>query len=185
MSVGSDEGPEGVTVALHSKGANEPLLKIKSEIGGAFSFPRVAPGQYELKASRPGWQMAVDKASLSVTADSHRVHGTLSVAGYPVSGRVTSDKEPIGGVSFVLHGDTKVKPPGCSESTTGLCSAESGPNGEFVFPVLQPGSYRIVPHYAASKEGIAFDVRPKELKFTVKHNGLQLTPEFEVLIFID
>lgn len=182
VSAGSDEGPEGVTVALHSKGANEPLLKVKSETGGAFSFPRVAPGQYELRASRTGWTMAEGKASLSVTADSHRVHGTLSVAGYPVSGRVTSDKEPIGGVSFVLHGDSsiKVKPPGCLESTTGLCSAESGPNGEFVFPVLQPGSYRIVPHYAASKEGIAFDIRPKELKFTVKHNGLQLSPEFEV-----
>ncbi|CAB3359921.1 Hypothetical predicted protein [Cloeon dipterum] len=182
VSAGSDEGPEGVTVALHAKGANEPLLKAKTDQGGAFSFPRVAPGQYELVASRQGWKMAKNKASLSVTADNYKIQGELSVAGYPVSGKVTSDREPIGGVSFVLHGENsmKTKPPGCLESPTGLCRVESGPNGEFSFPVLQPGSYRLVPHYAASKEGIAFDVRPKELKFTVKHNSLTLTQEFQV-----
>ncbi|XP_059482709.1 BOS complex subunit NOMO3 [Neocloeon triangulifer] len=182
VSAGSDEGPEGVTVALHAKGAIEPLIKVKTNQGGTFSFPRVAPGQYELLASRQGWKMSKEKASLSVTADNYKIDGTLTVGGYPVSGKVTSDKEPIGGVSFVLHGESsmKTKPPGCLESPTGLCRVESGPNGEFSFPVLQPGAYRLVPHYAASKEGIAFDVRPKELKFTVKHDSLTLTPEFQV-----
>lgn len=99
-----------------------------------------------------------------------------------MSGRVTSDQEPIAGVSFVLHGEggKKKTPPGCAPVQLGLCSAESGQDGKFVFPSLLPGSYRIVPYYAASKEGIAFDVRPKELKFTVGHGSLQLSPEFQV-----
>ena len=87
---------------------------------------------------------------------------------------MTSDKEPIAGVSFVLHGEKGKKiatPQGCLPSPQGLCRAESGADGRFLFSALAPGQYQIVPHYAAGKEGSAFDVRPREMRFTVEHDS--------------
>lgn len=81
LSEGSKDGPEGVTVSLHSVGGTEPLLQVTTSAGGVYSFPRVAPGQYELRATHPEWLMTQDKASLAVAPDSHQVSGTLSVAG--------------------------------------------------------------------------------------------------------
>lgn len=85
ISEGSEEGPAGMTVSLHALGGAEPLLQVKTSAGGSYAFPRVAPGQYELRASHPEWRMAQDRASLAVTADSHQVHGVLAVSGSVLS----------------------------------------------------------------------------------------------------
>ena len=81
VSEGSSEGPAGVNVLLLTEGGTDPLLQVTTGPGGVYVFPRVAPGQYELRASHPKWKFAHEKANVVVSPDSHKVLGVLSVAG--------------------------------------------------------------------------------------------------------
>jgi hypothetical protein len=51
--------------------------------------------------------------------------------------------------------------------------------GQFTFPSIPPGSYKVVPHYEGP-HSIKFDVRPVEIDFTVEHESLKFDTEFEV-----
>jgi hypothetical protein len=64
-----------------------------------------------------------------------------------------------------------------------LCHVISNERGQFTFPSIPPGSYKVVPHYEGP-HSIKFDVRPVEIDFTVEHESLKIDTEFEVSMHI-
>jgi hypothetical protein len=105
VSSGSQVGPKGVKVALFSDGHPEavPVLDTLTSENGEFQFTPVLPGNYLVKASHATWKLSKDLVVVHLIKENgHIPPGSLVVAGYDVSGLVTSDNEPIKGVSFVL-----------------------------------------------------------------------------------
>ena len=66
-----------------------------------------------------------------------------------------------------------------SSGVSPLCHVNSDEKGQFTFPSLPPGSYKVVPHYEGP-HSIKFDVRPVEVSFTVEHESLKIDPQFKV-----
>lgn len=105
ISSGSKVGPKGVKVALFSDGQPEalPIVDTLTSENGEFNFTSVRPGKYLVKASHATWKLSKDLVVVNVIKENGNVpSNSLVVAGYDVSGLVTSDNEPIKGVSFVL-----------------------------------------------------------------------------------
>jgi hypothetical protein len=101
-----------VKVALFSDGHPEsvPILDTLTSENGEFHFTPVLPGKYLVKASHATWKLS--KGSVVVHLIKENVHippSSLVVAGYDVFGLVTSDNEPIKGVSFVLFQAKEVR----------------------------------------------------------------------------
>ena len=92
-------------VALVSDGYPEaaPILDTLTSENGEFNFTRVLPGKYLVKASHATWKLSKDSVAVHLIKENGLIPpNSLVVAGYDVSGSVTSDNEPIKGVSFVL-----------------------------------------------------------------------------------
>lgn len=105
VSSGSKDGPKGVNVTLFSDGHQEslPIQDTLTSENGEFHFTPVLPGKYVVKASHPTWKLDRDMVVIRLIKENANIPPkSLVVAGYDVSGLVTSDKEPIKGVSFVL-----------------------------------------------------------------------------------
>ena len=105
VSSESQVGPKGVKVALFSDGHPEsaPILDTLTSENGEFHFTPVLPGKYLVKASHSTWKLSKDLVVVHLIKENvHIPPRSLIVAGYDVSGLVTSDNEPIRGVSFVL-----------------------------------------------------------------------------------
>jgi len=62
-----------------------------------------------------------------------------------------------------------------------LCHVISNEKGQFIFPSIPPGSYKVVPHYEGP-HSLKFDVRPVETDFTVGHESLKIDTVFKVSI---
>lgn len=205
VSAGEDTGPKGIKVELLSpsdSGKNVQLLTTMTTEDGKFLFTPVLPGNYIVQASHPSWRVSKNRVAVTVKNGNTEVpNNSLVIAGYDISGKVTSDGEPITGVSFVLFkksGSASVPIVGCDSSTlqgfsasvdkaTLLCHVTSDSNGNFVYPSLPSGDYVIVPYYKGSQQhmssahkSIKFDVQPQSLDFTVRHSSLQLQTQFQV-----
>lgn len=205
ISAGERTGPKGIKVELLSasdSGKNVQLLTTMTTEDGNFLFTPVLPGNYIVQASHPSWKVSRNRVAVIVKNGNAEVPtNSLVIAGYDVSGKVTSDGEPITGVSFVLFkksGTASVPITGCDSTTlqgfttsvdkaTLLCHVTSDSNGNFVYPSLPSGDYVIVPYYKGSQQHISsaqksvkFDVQPQSLDFTVKHGSVQLPIQFQV-----
>ncbi|XP_021915728.1 nodal modulator 1 isoform X3 [Zootermopsis nevadensis] len=195
ISAGSQDGPKGVKVTLFSDNHQEslPIQDTLTSENGDFHFTPVLPRKYLVKASHPTWKLSKDSVVIHLSKENANIPpNSLVVVGYDVSGLVTSDKEPIKGVSFVLFQATGSAPvtgiQGCDKiplkgfKTSGpspLCHVISNEKGQFTFPSIPPGSYKLVPHYEGP-HSIKFDVKPVEIDFTVEHESLKIATEFEV-----
>lgn len=105
VSSGSQVGPKGVKVTLFPDGQQElsPMQDTLTSENGDFHFTPVLPGKYFVKASHPTWKLSNNSVVIQLIKENAIIPtGSLVVAGYDVSGLVTSDNEPIRGVSFVL-----------------------------------------------------------------------------------
>ncbi|XP_073985905.1 BOS complex subunit NOMO3 isoform X2 [Rhodnius prolixus] len=199
VSLGEKIGPKGVIVDLIRDVKNisdkDVISTTTSTENGNFIFSPVVPGKYLVRISHPRWTIRLNEAFVEVKNGNGNIPpGKLIIGGYDVSGTVTSDSQPINGVSFVLFSKIKsVYVSGCATSTlpgfnshglnlenwAPICHVASNANGIFIFPQLQPGQYLLVPHYKGAKS-TKFDVHPRTLPFTVTHDSLQLTTSFEV-----
>ncbi|CAL7942843.1 unnamed protein product [Xylocopa violacea] len=188
-SLGSDSGPKGVTVSLYKENDERVLVgeTITME-GGIFYFTPIQPGRYILIASHPTWMLKTDTVKVTVQEGNTELSdSSLVISGYDVSGRVTSEEEPVGGVTFVLFGNGVAM--NCAttpiskdlETRKPLCHVVSDKSGKFVFPSLSPGEYKLVPYYAGAQT--KFDVQPTELSFKVNHNSVVLRQGFKVTGF--
>ncbi|XP_046603692.1 nodal modulator 2 [Neodiprion virginianus] len=187
-SHGTSSGPKGVTVSLYTdKNRESPVDTTITAHGGTFYFTPIQPGKYVLIASHPRW--IIEKSKLDVTVregNTELADNSLVVAGYDVSGRVTSEDEPMKGVSFILFGNGQARncettPIKGFESNKPLCHVLSDKTGRFTFSSLAPGEYRLVPHYAGAQT--KFDVQPMELAFKVHHESLILPQDFKITGF--
>ncbi|XP_046686817.1 LOW QUALITY PROTEIN: nodal modulator 1-like [Homalodisca vitripennis] len=194
-SFGDSIGPKGVVVNLLSTSAKpEVLLSTTTQVGGGFLLTPVKPGQYNIEISHERWHLAKKRTPVTVKNGNTEVAAnSLVVSGYDVSGSVTSDSEPIMGVSFLLHYFQRFPTVGCDSSAltgfspTGLdlkelipiCHVASDARGRFIFPSLPSGTYTVVPHYKGM-HSIKFDVQPQHLAFKVEHDSLELPMVFQV-----
>ncbi|XP_069686991.1 BOS complex subunit NOMO1 [Periplaneta americana] len=195
VSSGTNVGPKGIKVSLHpdSDRGSLPFQEVPTSENGDFQFTPVLPGKYLVKASHPRWKLSKNSVTIHLVKENVKIPpNSLVVRGYDVSGLVTSDNEPIKGVSFVLFQAEGVHPVGdiqdCDKSplkgfkmsgVSPLCHVNSDERGQFVFPSLPPNTYKVVPHYEGP-HSIKFDVRPVEVVFTVGHESLKIDTEFKV-----
>ncbi|XP_076380819.1 uncharacterized protein LOC117223312 [Megalopta genalis] len=189
IALGSDSGPKGVNIALYKEGSEQvPAETTFTAEGGTFYFTPIQPGKYVLVASHPTWVIEKDTVRVTVReGNTELADGSLVVFGYDVSGRVTSEEEPVSGVTFLLIGNGVAK--NCAttainkelRSRKPICHVVSDKTGKFVFPSVSPGDYKLVPYYAGGQT--KFDVQPAELSFKVNHNSVALRPGFKVTGF--
>lgn len=192
LSDGQQEGPPGVTVELRDK-QGKMLQKTLSTKGGGYVFTRILPGEYTLVASHPLWTLGRSSTTVKVIDDNGTPTESLVVAGYDVRGEVFGEGDPIRGVHFVLASGksktaTKMVLRGCEGSPPRgfslptdlhfLCSVTSGEDGQFMFPAVPPGSYKLLPFYKA--ERIEFDIAPRQAVFSVKHGGHRFPSKFQI-----
>ncbi|KAH9371903.1 hypothetical protein HPB48_003515 [Haemaphysalis longicornis] len=185
VSAGAEEGPAGVTVELQDA-QGKTLQKTQSGAGGAYSFARILPGDYSLLASHPAWTLGRAKTTVKVTDDNGSPAEHLVVAGYDVRGEVFGEGEPIRGVHFVLASPPALE--GCEAAVPKgfalppglrfLCQVTSGEDGQFVFPAVPPGAYRLLPFYKAQR--IEFDIAPRHASFALSHAGHRFPKKFQV-----
>ncbi|XP_030833422.1 nodal modulator 3 [Strongylocentrotus purpuratus] len=192
VSKGKADGPEGVLISVKPKDKDAVAIETRTKTGGVYNIPNVLPGDFIITASHPTWTFQKASITHTVTKDTATVDSPIIVSGYDVRGKVMSEGEPIKNVFFILFSDT-VKPEdvaGCqksvvngyqSEGKSPLCHVQSDVDGQFVFPSLGSGVYRVVPFYMG--EHTTFDVVPSSLQFTVEHNTIQLPTVFQVAGF--
>ncbi|XP_015179273.1 PREDICTED: nodal modulator 1 [Polistes dominula] len=187
-SYNSLSGPKDVTVSLYNATDRETIVRsTKTADGGTFYFTPIQPGKYILVASHPSW--IIKQGTVEVTVQEGNAElpdGSLVIFGYDVKGQVTSENEPVSGVSFILFGNgaamkCETIPVKGFESKNPLCHVTSDKSGKFIFPALSPGDYKLVPHYPSAHT--KFDVQPPELLFKVNHNSLILPQDFKVTGF--
>ncbi|KZC07453.1 Nodal modulator 3 [Dufourea novaeangliae] len=187
--LGSHIGPKDVSVALYNEGSEKvPVGTTTTAEGGTFYFTPVQPGNYILVASHPRWTMEKDTVKVTVREGNTELRDdSLVVFGYDVSGRVTSEEEPVSGVTFILFGTGAAK--NCATTTINkellsknpICHVVSDKTGKFVFPSVSIGEYKLIPYYAGGQT--KFDVQPSELSFRVDDNSITLRPGFKVTGF--
>ncbi|XP_037076289.1 nodal modulator 2-like [Pollicipes pollicipes] len=169
VSLGSANGPAGVTVTLSAAaaaGGDAAGLhsRTTSGAGGRFTFSPVPAGDYEVTASHPVWRLARGRTSVSVRGDNGDVGQQLAVAGFDLSGQVVNAGEPVPDVTLVLHG-----------------RRTSDAAGRFLFPVVPAGTYTVVPVYVSPNT--RFDVRPAEVEVTVAQGSAAVPTPFQVVGF--
>lgn len=171
--------------------SNNVLKSILSEKQGEFSFKNIIPGNYKVKASHPEWRLSSSEVKINVQSDSQSIVEGLVILGYPVQGQVTSEGEPIQNVIFSLYSRDADATSHCGlevpsvsspvQEDSGwklVCQTSSDLKGQFLFPVVQPGHYKIVPLYQG--ENIRFDITPASFDFDVEDSRLIMTQKFEV-----
>lgn len=196
LSHGRNVGPAGVEVQLFSGDSAAALQTVTTEDKGHFAFKKVAPGDYRIKASHAEWKLGASELSVKLVSDSHNIEEGLEIVGYPVRGHVSSEGEPIQNVIFSLYSHDSngasfcglsapsVAPP--AEETAGwslICQTISDLKGQFSFPVVPPGHYKLIPLYQG--ENIRFDINPASVEFHVEDNSLNMPKKFEVFTYYD
>ena len=183
-----DSGPAGVTVDLFSGNSETALKTYITENGGLFNFQNVFPGAYKIVTSHSNWKFVSNELKLNVGSNSVSITEGLEVLGYGVRGRVISDGEPIQGVIFSLYSQAEDISSSCglepvaaeviNENWKTVCQTVSDLKGQFLFPVVPSGKYKLIPLYQG--ESIKFDIQPSVADFEVEDGDILLTQIFEV-----
>ena len=179
ISHGRSSGPAGVTLDLFSENSENALKTGSTENGGVFEFRDIMPGVYKIVASHSNWKFTSNGLKLNLGSNSVVITEGLEVSGYEVQGRVISDGEPIQGVIFSLYSQTdssvnELEPVSTYQTVSDL-------KGQFIFPVVPSGTYKLVPLYQG--ESIKFDIQPSVIDLEVEDNNILLSQKFEVSSF--
>jgi len=192
LTVGTESGPPGITISLMTgkDGKGEVVQTTTTGPSGEYVFTAVPGTDHTVIASHPVWQFSKAVGEVSMTGHNGQAE-ELVLAGFDVSGKVVSGEDPMAGVNIVLFGnqDTSVCPgqEGKELSVPSpdgmvlLCQIQTDSKGEFVFPVVPPGSYEVVPYYRG--ELTQFEVSPASLPVTVIKDSVKLAEPFVVVGF--
>ena len=71
ISLGSEEGPAGVTVALVQN--EKPVKTTVTTSGGEYAFKPLPSGTFKVVSSHPSWKFLNDRASHKVQFNNHRI----------------------------------------------------------------------------------------------------------------
>ncbi|CAH2010936.1 unnamed protein product [Acanthoscelides obtectus] len=185
----SNNGPKGVTVHLQSKDENRTTI---TNDEGSFFFTPVYPGVYKVSIYHPKWKIFKKSVDVQVEESNAELQkDSLIVQGYEVTGKVTSDGEPVKGVTvIILLSEEKKKPvlvDGCIKEAIGkyqgnnstLCHAITDDNGVYRFGVVPNGRYFVTAHF--EKQNIHY--QPQKIEFAVNNGDAVLEQQFEIIGF--
>ncbi|KAJ9574412.1 hypothetical protein L9F63_025943, partial [Diploptera punctata] len=148
---------------------------------GYYFLPLYDKGEYVLKIEPPeGWSFEPKEVNLVVDGSTDKCSQGKDInfvfKGFAVTGKVAPGSVPLTNI----QGCDKSPLKGFKSSGAApLCHVNSDEKGQFTFPSLPPGPYKVVPHYEGP-HSIKFDVRPVEVLFTVEHKSLKIDTEFKV-----
>jgi len=193
LTAGTETGPEGVTISLMTpKGEKQEVVQTtQTGPGGSYVFTAVPGTDHKVTASHPRWSFEKSEGSVSMTGDNGQAED-LVVAGFDVRGSVLSGSEPVAGVSILLFGpagslnskhcpDNTLSSIKAPEGLVQLCNSKTNNDGEFLFPVIPPGNYKLVPFFKGSKT--QFEVSPSSLDLVVDSGSVQIPSPFLVTGF--
>jgi len=194
LTAGTDSGPEGVTISLLTPRGDEQEVVQTTETGpgGSYVFTAVPGTDHQVSAGHPHWRFEKSIGSVSMTGDNGQAED-LVVAGFDVRGSVLSGPDPMAGVSILLFGPpaASLTPEQCPDNSQAgaagpeglsqLCHIKSDNKGEFIFPVVPPGEYKLVPFYKGSHT--QFEVTPSTLDLSVKSGSVHLPSPFLITGF--
>jgi hypothetical protein len=128
-------------VELHATGESIPLTTTRTDDNGAFLFPGLQTGSYQLSATRPGFVRKEFAAAIAVSNGQpvHKVAIELT-AGSVISGRISDRGQPVGNASVVAQ---KVTYSEGHQVLTDVLSAVTNDLGEYEIFWLPPGRYYI------------------------------------------
>ena len=192
ITAGSETGPAGVTISLKSGAGEAAVQTTVTGEDGRYVFTAVPGTDHHVTAAHPSWVFSRDVARVTMTGDNGQAED-LVIAGFDVTGSVVQagpGGEPMPGVSVLLltADPAQLHTAQCPDNTpvpgaapaglTQLCSIQTDNKGRFVFPVVRPGTYTLLPFYqtAATK----FEVSPGWMEVEVAGGSLLLAAPFTV-----
>jgi hypothetical protein len=155
-------GLSGVTVVL----SGTTSVSTQTDSQGNYSFLKVVPGTYTVTPSQQGYGFSPPLQSVTVNASNLTGINFTAVAGYSISGQVTSNGSGVSGVTMTLSG-------GASKTT------QTNSDGTYGFTGLQNGSYVVTP----TKSGYQFF--PSSQSVTIadfNKDGVNFTTTFGYMI---
>jgi hypothetical protein len=162
----------GVRVYLYeAMNPDTPLQNVlTSPLLGSYAFADVAPGQYIVRPDdgrytfQPGQQQVV-----LIQEDASNVNFLATPLGVTAGGRILdAADEGLGGVQVSLYRDN---------SDTPIATAQSGEVGEYGFPNVESGSYRVKPSSSL------YDFVPIERTFTISTTNI-ITLHFQATMAV-
>ena len=189
ITAGTSSGPAGVTISL--KTGSETLQTTVTGEDGRYVFTAVPGTDHHVTASHPSWVFDKDMAKVSMTGDNGEAED-LVISGFDVRGEVIqagAGGEAMPGVSVLLLGSSDLTKSQCPDNTPvsgaaipaglrQLCTIKTDNKGRFVFPVVPPGAYKLVPFYQTS--ATKFEVSPGSMSVNVKSGSVLLPSPFTV-----
>ncbi|KAF4370085.1 uncharacterized protein LOC115708837 [Cannabis sativa] len=180
-------GPSDVKVELLSPGG-DLVSSVQTSSGGSYLFTNIIPGNYELRASHPDFEVETrGSKEVKLGFGNGVVDDIFFVSGYDIRGLVVSQGNPILGVHIYLTSDDVLEvdcPQGSGtalETTKALCHAVSDAQGMFMFKSVPCGTYGLVPYYKG--ENTVFDISPPVMSVTVTHQHVTVPQKFQVTGF--
>eukprot|EP00088_Acartia_fossae_P034516 TRINITY_DN3542_c0_g1_i4.p1 TRINITY_DN3542_c0_g1~~TRINITY_DN3542_c0_g1_i4.p1 ORF type:complete len:1220 (+),score=313.21 TRINITY_DN3542_c0_g1_i4:29-3661(+) len=183
-------GPAGVNIDLLTKDEKTVVQKTVTVKDGSYVFTAVSGVDHKVRASHPTWKFQKSIGDVTLTGDNGEAED-LIVAGFDVSGRVVSGDHAMAGVNILLFGP-KSAGVQCEDNsqvggdmvsalvpgTSQLCRSTTDSKGEFLFPVVPPGKYYLVPFYQSATT--RFEVAPGQKEIEVGLDSFRLQQPFKV-----
>jgi len=187
LAAGESVGPSGVNIDLLSQDEKTVVQKTVTVKDGSYVFTAVSGADHKVRATHPTWRFEKDVGSVVITGDNGEAED-LIVAGFDLSGKVVSADLPMAGVNILLFG-TEGKKVLCEDNTLEssvrgpvgsiqLCKTVTNSKGGFVFDVVPPGKYHLVPYYHSLTT--RFEVAPAMKEVTVGLDSFSLADPFKV-----
>lgn len=198
VTKGSDNGPEGVSLALLDKTGQIRLQQTKSQEGGSFNFKPIVPGSYVIKPvdSDLNFEKGHKEFRFNININkSNYFSRVLVIDGFKVSGSVEADRDPLENVLILIYSNEPdvVKKYNCPEATNhnisqyvfnGLkpfCVTTTRKSGQFTFNSIPYGKFIVRPYYA--DKFITYEVEPDSKEIQVEHQDFVFESAFQVTNF--
>ena len=187
---GSESGPAGVEIQLKSDRTGEVVQSTVTQAGGHYVFSAVEGTDQYVAASHSSWVFEKNRARVTMTGDNGQAEDIV-IAGFDVQGEVTQPGgEAMPGVSVLLFGQHQLSSGQCPDNSAvsaavsaapglqQLCHVKTDNKGRFLFPVVPPGSYKLVPFHQTSST--KFEVTPQSQEVSVSSGSVSLSSVFLV-----
>jgi hypothetical protein len=157
---------------------------------GAFLFAGLLPGRYVVtSAASNGVQLQPDSMPHTLTFATTSLPRPFQVAGYTLSGQVSSNSGPVAGIQVLLHSTSPGVSVGCQAQhpappgspASAVCSARSGTDGRYTFQGVPCGTYTLTAQHPSP--GSTFDITPEQLTVAVGHASTTAPATFLVTGF--
>lgn len=186
----------GISISVSSAADRSSKAAAVQVADSRFNIGPLLPGKYVISASHPDWQLSPAQLTHTVGLYSAQLQQPFSIAGYRLSGSVTSRSGPVSGIQVTLlsadlvkAGCSKSHPPGhvnaadiaAALSTTALCSVLSSADGQYSFPGVPCGQYTLQAQHPDTSS--TFEVEPTSMTVVVGHGNAVVQEPFTVTGF--